>query len=82
MTQTLRRFPSSLLNSDPPTPPPNIRWSRPSREEIRKYDLTVFCKWRQNLKDHFLLLVFRLFLEETHQLLRYVGGGKLLFAGL
>lgn len=79
MTQTLRRFPSSLLNSDPP---PNIRWSRPSRQKIRKNDLTVFCKWRQNLKDHFLLLVFRLFLEETHQLLCYVGGGKLLFAGL
>lgn len=81
MTQTLRRFPSSLLNSDTP-PFPNIRWSRPSREKIRKSDLTVFCKWSQDLKDHFLLLVFRLLLEETHQLLCYVGGGKLLFAGL
>lgn len=45
-------------------------------------NLTVFCEWSQNLEDHLFLLVLRLLLEETHQLLRDVGGGKLLFAGL
>lgn len=44
--------------------------------------VTVFCERRQDLKYHLLLLVLRLFLEQTHQLLGDVGGGKLLFAGL
>lgn len=45
-------------------------------------NVTIFSKWSQNFKDHLLLLVFCLLLEETHQLLSNVGGCKLLFAGL
>lgn len=52
------------------------------KEKKKKKHITIFCKWSQDLKNHFLLLVLRLFLEKTNQLLCNVGGGKLLFAGL
>lgn len=48
----------------------------------KKWHITIFCQRSQNLKNHFLLLMLRLFLEELNQLLSYVGGGKLLLAGL
>lgn len=51
-------------------------------KEKQKNNITIFSERRQDLENHFLLLMFSLLLEETHQLLSDVGGGKLLFAGL
>lgn len=62
--------------------PEELKNNSNNKDVKEKESVTIFCKWSQNFKDHFLLLVLHLFLEKMHQFLSNIGGCKLLFAGL